>query len=116
MGLLLDKGIDVNRPYGNDLTALMWAAGYSNDAPPGEALKTVGLLLRRGAMTNLRDNRGWTALMIAAHMGHAEMIAPLIEAGAGIDIKNKQGKTARDLARAQAKENVLKALDKAGRE
>ena len=27
--LLLDHGVDVNAKYGNDLTALMWAAGYS---------------------------------------------------------------------------------------
>ena len=30
--LLLDHGVDVNARYGNDLTVLMWAAGYSAEA------------------------------------------------------------------------------------
>jgi len=28
VGMLLEAGIDVNQRYKNDLTALMWAAGY----------------------------------------------------------------------------------------
>ena len=30
--LLLDHGVDVNARYGNDLTALMWAAGHADEA------------------------------------------------------------------------------------
>jgi hypothetical protein len=41
--------VDVNRQYRNDLTALMWAAGY------GKA-DTVRLLLENGADPNLKDN------------------------------------------------------------
>ena len=29
---LLDAGVDVNARYGNDLTVLMWAAGYAENA------------------------------------------------------------------------------------
>ncbi len=29
---LLDAGLDVDGRYDHDLTALMWAAGHSNDA------------------------------------------------------------------------------------
>jgi ankyrin repeat protein len=56
---LLDAGIDVNRQYKNELTALMWAAGY-------DRADTVKLLLARGANASLKDNRGMTAMDIAA--------------------------------------------------
>jgi ankyrin repeat protein len=55
---LLDAGVDVNRLYKNDLTALMWAAGY-------DRAETVQLLLARGADPALKDNRGMTAKDIA---------------------------------------------------
>ncbi len=29
--VLLDAGIDVNARYGNELSALMWAAGHANE-------------------------------------------------------------------------------------
>ena len=80
---LLDAGIDVNKTYGNDLTALMWAAGHSNDVPPVDAMKTVGLLIERGARLDLKDNRGKTARMIAADMGHEAVLKVLAKAGGG---------------------------------
>ncbi len=68
---LLKAGADVNRRYGNDLTALMWAAGYSNDVPEAEGFDTVNLLIAHGARLDDTDNRGRTALMTAAELGHA---------------------------------------------
>lgn len=66
---LLDAGVDVNRLYRNNLTALTWAAGY--DRPD-----TIKLLLARGADPALRDNRGMTAQDIAAQTGssHAAVL------------------------------------------
>ncbi len=46
---LLKAGIEVNTRYGNDLTALIWAAGHSNDVPAAEGLETVKLRLEGGA-------------------------------------------------------------------
>jgi len=74
---LLDSGIDANKTYGNNLTALMWAAGHSNDVPPMDAVKTIKLLIRRGARLDLKDNRGKTAQMIAADMGHHDVLKVL---------------------------------------
>ena len=76
----LDKGIDVNKAYGNDLTILMWAAGHSNDVPPEDAVKTVELLLTRGAKPELKDNRSKTARIIAADMGHEAVFKVLAAA------------------------------------
>jgi len=63
LGLLLDRGVDVNQRYDNDLTALMWAAAYGRDA-------TVKLLLERGADVSAHDNRGKTAADMAAEGAH----------------------------------------------
>ena len=63
---LLDRGVDPNRRYGNDLTALMWAAGYTEEAGTKDMDEIIKLLIARGAHLDDRDNRGRTALMIAA--------------------------------------------------
>ena len=49
MRRLLDAGVDAKRAYGNDLTALMWAAGHEDGVGAGAALEVVALLLDAGA-------------------------------------------------------------------
>ena len=95
---LLAVGIDPTAVYGNDLTGLMWAAGHSNDVPEAEGLATVDVLLAAGAPVGSADNRGRTALMIAAGRGHTAIATRLIAAGADPDARDKKGKTAADLA------------------
>lgn len=96
--LLLDAGVEVDARYGNQLTALMWAAGHSNDVPAIEGLETVELLLSRGAGVDLVDDRGRTALMIAAERGHPEIVARLLQAGADPSARDNGGLTAIDFA------------------
>ena len=43
---LLDAGVDVNARYGNDLTVLMWAAGYADGAGALDAEAVVNLAAR----------------------------------------------------------------------
>ena len=52
------------------------------------------LLLERGK-ANLKETepKGNTALMIAAHQGHASTVALLLSKGARVDITNKKGFT-----------------------
>ena len=71
-------------------------------------MATAKLLLERGARFDPADDRGRTALMIAAERGLAAVVSLLIEAGADPDRRDKQGKTARDLAVSQS---VRRALD-----
>lgn len=104
---LLDAGLAVDSRFGNELTALMWAAGHSNEVPVAEGLATVRLLLSRGAAVDLADNRGRTALMIAAERGHAEVVAELLAAGADPAARDLEGKSALDLA---ADDAVRRAL------
>ena len=100
--VLLDGGVDVNARYGNGLTAMMWAAGYSADAGYLDALEIMDLLLLRGARIDDKDDRGRTALMIAAELGHDEVVDALIGHGADVRLVDNEGKSAGELASTDA--------------
>jgi uncharacterized protein len=95
---LLDAGVDVNKRAGNDLTALMWAAGHDDGVGPAAVERVIDLLLAHGAELDAADNRGRTALMIASALGHAPTVGLLLQRGADRARKDKDGKTVLDLA------------------
>jgi ankyrin repeat protein len=95
---LLDAGVDVKQRYGNDLTALMWAAGHEDGVNARAAEDVVELLIARGAPLDNTDNRGRTALMIAAERGHVTIVDLLLRRGANPTLKDNDGKTALELA------------------
>lgn len=68
--MLLAAGVNPNAVYANDLTALMWAAGYGRT-------DTVKALLAAGADPARKDNRGKTAADIAREQGFAQTVAAL---------------------------------------
>jgi ankyrin repeat protein len=94
---LLARNIDASARYRNDLTLLMWASGPDQGAPEAQAIKVVTYLLDAGAHIDDRDDRGRTALMIAAEGGHAEIANLLLARGADLSLKDKAGKRAADL-------------------
>jgi ankyrin repeat protein len=104
---LLDAGVDARARYGNDLTALMWAAGHDDGVGAGTAVEVLELLLERGADIDATDNRGRTALMMAAERGDAAVVASLAAHGADRARHDKSGKTACDLARIEAVRDAL---------
>ena len=67
----------------------MWAAGHANDVPDTEGVKTTELLLARGARLDDVDDRGRSALMMAAELGHGEIIKLLLARRATADLKDK---------------------------
>lgn len=105
--VLFDAGLDPNITYGHSLTALMWAAGHSNDVPPPEGLKAVELIVKSGARLDAADDRGRTALMIAAERNHPLIVNFLLEQGADRSARDKAGKSALDLASAQDVRQLL---------
>lgn len=107
---LIEAGTDVNQAYGHDLTALMWAAGHANDVPEPEGLATVKLLVEKGARLDALDDRGRSALMIAAERGHGLVVAYLLERGADPALRDREGKAAVDLASNQAVRDVLASV------
>jgi uncharacterized protein len=94
---LLARNIDANARYSNDLTALMWASGPDDKASEAQAIEVVSFLLDAGAHVDDRDDRGRTALMIAAEGGHAGIANVLLARGADPSLKDKAGKRAADL-------------------
>ena len=90
-------GGDLNARYANDLTLLMWASGPDEKVPDAQAIEVVSYLLDGGAHIDDRDDRGRTALMIAAEGGHSEIADLLLKRGADPSLKDKTGKRAADL-------------------
>jgi ankyrin repeat protein len=85
----------------------MWAAGHEDGVGANAAESVVDLLISRGAEIDASDDRGRTALMMAAELGHAEVAAMLIGRGADRTIRDNSGKSALDLA---ANDSVRQAL------
>jgi ankyrin repeat protein len=106
---LLATGVSVNARYGNELTVLMWAAGHAEDVRDEAALATVQLLVSKGARLDDVDNRGRSAIMIAAVLGHADIVAFLRGAGAATTLRDLAGATALDLAANDTVRNKLTA-------
>jgi hypothetical protein len=72
--LLIARGVNPNAVYNNNLTALMWAAGFGKTA-------TVKALLAAGAKAQLKDNRGKTAADMARDGNFTDTAAVLDAAG-----------------------------------
>jgi ankyrin repeat protein len=106
---VLAAGIDVNATYGHGLTALMWAAGHANDAPEPEGVATVRFLIGAGAALDMVDDRGRTALMIAAERGHPAIVDELLSAGADPGLRDLAGDDAASLAATPAIAERLRA-------
>jgi hypothetical protein len=70
-------------------------------------LKTLKDLLPNVKNINMQDANGMTALMYAAQNNHVAIIEELLKENSDISLKNKQGKTALDLAK-----TVLDLADK----
>jgi ankyrin repeat protein len=99
MKMLLDKGADPKITAFDGTTALMLASGV-NFVPnqtythsPEESLEAVKLCLSLGNDLHAVNGIGVTALHGAAHRGSDEMVRFLVEKGARLDAKDKEGRT-----------------------
>ena len=103
----LFAGADVNAEKLDGRTALSYAA-------KGGCLHSAKVLLAAGADPN-RPNRDdeMTPLMEAVHWSHAEIVDLLLSYGADVSATRKDKKTALDIAKTEAKSNIISALEKA---
>ncbi len=101
---LLQAGARVDAVDRGGYTALMLAASNNHVA-------IVGLLLRGGAQINRQERtKGWTALIWAAKEGHLATVQTLLKQGADPNIRDLEGKTAADWARAGGHAEILALL------
>jgi len=103
MRALLEKGADPKLTTKEGTTALMFAAGvgYRDKNTRGsesDALEGLKVALDTGLDLNQINTKGETALHGAALRGADSIVQFLVDRGATLDIKTKQGFTALDIA------------------
>jgi uncharacterized protein len=111
--LLLTLGAsarNITSPYNG--TALIAAAHLGHDG-------VVALLIKAGAPLDHVNNLGWTAVIEAVVLGdggrrHLAALRALIEAGANVNIADRQGVTPLAHARARGYREMVSMLEKAG--
>src|SRR5688572_2506263 len=99
MRLLVERGADPNLPTLAGTTPLMAAAGvnwvvaqtYTESVQA--RLDAVKLCLELGADVNASNSMGLTALLGAVNRGSNDIIELLVQRGARLDIKDKEGRT-----------------------
>jgi len=100
MRLLLKYGADPNIGTFEGTTPLMAAAGVNwvydqtYDEGPAARLEAVKLCHELGSDVNAVNTMGLTALMGAANRGSDDIIRFLVEKGAKLDVKDKEGRDA----------------------
>ena len=107
---LLGSGADPNRTSPQGETPLMVAARTG-------VVDSVTALLRYGAGAGVDAREGWrgqTALMWAAAEGHAEVVAPLVAAGADVNTRSDEGFTPLAFAVRAGHADTVEALVQAG--
>ena len=99
MRLLLAHGADPHIPTFAGTTALMAAAGVNwvfdqtYDEGPKALLEAVQLCYELGMDVNAVNSMGLTALHGAANRGSDDIIRFLVDKGAKLDVKDKEGRT-----------------------
>lgn len=76
-------------------------------SPPSSPSLRPAQLIEKKVDLNATDRDGWTALMYAVTVGAAEAVGKLVAAGVDATIKNADGDTALDLAKANKKRHNL---------
>ena len=96
MKALLDGGADATLVLANRTTTAMIAAG--GNAPEPKVLEAVTMLVEHGVDVNAFNANGQTILHNAAQRGQNSVIEYVARKGAKLDRRDKQGRTALDIA------------------
>jgi uncharacterized protein len=108
---LLDHKGDINFPSSNGTTPLMAAARKSDTS---DGYDRASLLIDRGARLDAVNDKGETALMLAAGAGNEKLVKLLMEKGADAQKKNGAGETVMAYAARAGKSGSVSALEAKG--
>lgn len=111
METLLSRNGNVNFQSANGRTALMAAAQQSDTS---QGYERAALLISKGAKLDMVNDRGETALMLAAGAGNAKLVALLTKKGADIKKKNGAGETVMSYANRSNNKSSLSTLSERG--
>lgn len=106
--LLIEAGADVRATSPDGATPLHFAA--LADGPEELLLPVVRDLIRRGPAVDARTSEGRTALQFAVWKKRYRIAKLLVAAGANLDARDVQGKTAADELVAQGNQHALDEL------
>ena len=106
--VLLERGADINAQDNYGMSALHWPAWSGNDS-------LCEFLIDRGIDLNLRAHPlsyalARTPLHFAADKGHLAFVRLLLDHGADVSAKDRDGRTSLDLAEAAGKKEVAEIL------
>jgi len=78
----------------------------------GDAARVSDMVGKSPALIRGVDHNGWTALQVAAHFGHAEIVGFLLDAGAAIDApsENTAGQNALHMSIGAGNADMVKLL------
>ncbi len=116
--LLLERGADPEITAGDGDTALLTAvAGGWNrftSAQEEGAAEMIRAIVDAGAKLDAQNEKGETALILAAEVGDQTTFDLLVERGANAAIKNKSGETAISIAREKSRYAMTRKLAQHG--
>jgi len=75
-----------------DVYFVEWFSRMKTSGDP--SAEVASILLDGGANVNLQDRNGWTALMVASHLGYTDIVKLLLGRGADVNLKNRNGESA----------------------
>ena len=99
MKLLLDHGADPNIQTNSGSTALMaaaginWMVGQTYTESKDSLMEAVKICLDHGADVNAENSMGLRAIFGAVNRGSDDIVQLLVDKGAQIDLKDKEGRT-----------------------
>ncbi|MBU1042041.1 MAG: ankyrin repeat domain-containing protein [Proteobacteria bacterium] len=108
--LLSHKG-DINFPSSNGTTPLMAAARKPDHS---DGYDRAALLIDKGAKLDAVNDKGETALMLAAGAGNEKLVKLLIEKGADVNRKNGAGETVMSYAKRSGSKDNTTLLESKG--
>lgn len=108
---LLDNKADINFPSSNGTTPLMAAARKPDHS---DGYDRASLLIGKGAKLDQANDKGETALMLAAGAGNEKLVKLLLEKGADAQKKNGAGETVMAYANRAGRTGSVSALEAKG--